>query len=96
MHAQVCRPTLASKTILAFQSSNQNRGDNPMKSAWKPFVFDGYRGDRGYRGLEAFPNHPCFHVLMLWARLGGCFIIKLGMSPCEPLHFQDTSSFQPL
>ena len=60
MHAQVCRPTLASKTILAFQSSNQNRGDNPMKSAWKPFVFDGYRG---YRGLEAFPNHPCFHVL---------------------------------
>ena len=29
-----CRPTLASKTILAFHSSNQNRGDNPMKSAW--------------------------------------------------------------
>lgn len=33
---------------------------------------------------------------MLWVRLGGFFIIKLGMSPCEPLHFQDTSSFQPL
>lgn len=64
MHAQVCRPTLASKTILAFQASNQNRGDNPMKSAWKPFVLGWIsRGYRGYRRLEAFPNHPCFHVL---------------------------------
>ena len=84
----------------------RSKSSNPMKSAWKPFVLDD-----GYRGLEAFPNHPCFQVqlpiIKCGARLGGYLfrafgktwgfsIIKLGMSPCELLRFQDNSSFQPL